>query len=230
MARLPFAYFFKMTFFVANPDCRLFGRKLAEIRNQAGISQSRLGMLAECNLSNLRLIEKDEIQAGVTTALRLLWPLNVDVCLFFDQLAEKSVALSAQRLCSFYTWPLPPLDSDSFAPDTNNLSIKAQFGQFFKQARTLCRVSQKTVAAAVHYHQRNLYNVEQRGQEPGIITATTMVAAIGYPVGYFFSQLNERIQKILTLNEMNDLWLNNNKHYQKRSKTYSDNTQQPSTL
>lgn len=192
-----------MNITLAAPACALFGLALAEARKQAGISQSRLGMLAECNLSNLRLIEKGEIQAGVTTALRLLCPLNVKVDIFFDQLAEKSGILSAQGLCSFCAWPLPLLDADFLAPDENNSPIKAQFGRLFKKARTLCRVSQRTAASSAGYHQRNLYNVEQRGQEPGIITAMTMVASIGYPPGYFFRQLNARIQKIMAIKLLN---------------------------
>ncbi len=63
-------------------------------------------------------------------------------------------------------------------------------------------VSQTAVAAYAHYHQRNLYNVEQLGQEPGIITAMRMVTAIAYPIGYFFAQLDQRICELEAIKSM----------------------------
>ena len=75
-------------------DSHYFGVALVAARMSRGISQSRLGILAACNVTSLRKIEKGMVQPGVSTAIRLVAATGESVGAFFQKLAEDS-ALSS---------------------------------------------------------------------------------------------------------------------------------------
>lgn len=169
-----------------------FGPALIELRTMRGISQSRLSIMAECNVTNLRKIEKGSMQPGVSMAVRLVAATGTDVGDFFQKLAEDNGLL-----------PLPGASGSGGMTYNESDFIKgihlpgekipkgtrSIFGVMFKEVRAHYGVTQKTVAEKAHYNLRNILNVESGNQEPGIMTALAMVCATGADVKDFFEQL-----------------------------------------
>lgn len=169
-----------------------FGPALVESRNSYGISQSRLSILAACNVTNLRKIEKGTMQPGVSMAVRLVAAIGTDVGDFFQKLAEDNLSI-----------PLPdvpgsggmPKEKDSFIkglllPEERERESKSIFGLMFKEVRVHYGVTQKVAAESAGYNLRNLHSVESGSQEPGIMTALALVSATGANVESFFDRLH----------------------------------------
>jgi transcriptional regulator with XRE-family HTH domain len=90
-----------------------FGAALVEQRTKQGLSQSRLSILAEVNVTNLRKIEKGTMQPGVTIALRLVSATGADVGDFFQNLAIINGLL-----------PLPDASGSGRKVEAKNQSLK----------------------------------------------------------------------------------------------------------
>lgn len=64
------------------------------------------------------------------------------------------------------------------------------FGAAFLQARVSKALSQWTVATRLNYHLRNIQRIEKGEQQPGIMLALRLVAAVDADVGDFFERLH----------------------------------------
>ena len=161
-----------------------FGPHLFALRKSKNISQWQLAVLSQYNVTNLRKIEKGLTQPGIMLAMRLVALTGADVALFFEDLARAVVP------------PSPPEKEGVAASKGTSLSddfsgifssqVRCLFGPFFKMVRLQRQISQKIVSDAAGCDLRNMLNVESGQQEPGIMTALSMVIALGVNVGDFF--------------------------------------------
>ncbi len=194
-------------------DSHYFGVALVAARMSRGISQSRLGILAACNVTSLRKIEKGMVQPGVSTAIRLVAATGESVGAFFQKLAEDSALSSLHGTAAPGSSCASPHEDDAAERTCDGTlmdrsgrkgragknvcsvengdpqKVKALFGPLFRKVRERHGVTQKAVANAAQYNLRNLFNVEAGSQEPGVMVALAMVCATGCDVRWFFSTL-----------------------------------------
>lgn len=178
-------------------DSHYFGVALVAARTSHGLSQSRLGILAACNVTSLRRIEKGLVQPGVSLAVRLVAATGESVGGFFQKLAEDSALLLPGAAACGATCGLEcssEIGSENRPGGSSGNGdppkAKAIFGPLFRKVRERHGVTQKAVAKAAQYNLRNLFNVESGSQEPGVMVALAMVCATGCDVHWFFSTLD----------------------------------------
>ena len=170
-------------------DSHYFGVALVAARMSRGISQSRLGILAACNVTSLRKIEKGMVQPGVSTAIRLVAATGESVGAFFQKLAEDSALSSLHGTAAPGSSCASPHEDDAAERTCDGTlmdrsgrkgragknvcsvgngdpqKVKALFGPLFRKVRERHGVTQKAVANAAQYNLRNLFNVEAGSQE-----------------------------------------------------------------
>ena len=182
-------------------DSHYFGVALVAARMSRGISQSRLGFLAACNVTSLRKIEKGMVQPGVSTAIRLVAATGESVGAFFQKLAEDSALSSLHGTAAPGSSCASPHEDDA-AERTCDGTLMDRSGRKGRAGKNVCSVGngdpQKVKALfgplfrkvrAAQYNLRNLFNVEAGSQEPGVMVALAMVCATGCDVRWFFSTL-----------------------------------------
>ena len=158
-----------------------FGIALVKLRKEKGLSQSRLNILGELNVTSLRKIEKGQMQPGISIAVRLVIATGADIGDFFTQLAE-SENLMAPIASSHETCKMSEVEQiESLTANilTKDLStVKSLFGLLFSEFRRACKVSQKTVAEFAKYDLRNILNIENGTQDTGVMHALAMTSAV----------------------------------------------------
>jgi len=82
------------------------------------------------------------------------------------------------------------------------LGEKKHFGALLKEARLSSGISQKKLSEISGYHLRNLTNVENKGQNPGVMTVLKLACHTGCNLEQFFSSLQKTVQ---TERNRNDL-------------------------
>jgi len=170
-----------------------FGPALVEVRKLHNISQSGLSILAKFNVTNLRKIEKGVMQPGVSIAVRLVAATGADVGNFFQGFAEDNGLIPSSGVpgSGNAAESVSALIKGLQLPTEKRHEIKSIFGLLFKKVRLYYGVTQKVVAGSAQYNLRNLLNVENGQQEPGIMTALAMVCATGVDVKAFFGKLHQ---------------------------------------
>ncbi len=170
----------------------IFGNQLVDLRMMNNISQWQLSLLTGFNPTNLRKIEKGKTQAGVSLALRLILASGGNAGNFFQELANK---LDFEQIGN--TKSLNFLSDFTLPKEVNP---KAIFGLFFAYARKHLQISQQQVATSAQYHLRNIYEVENAKQEPGVFVALYMVKALQVDIHTFFHVFENLYTKNLAQN------------------------------
>ena len=158
-----------------------FGVALVKLRKEKGLSQSRLNILGELNVTSLRKIEKGQMQPGISIAVRLVIATGADIGDFFKQLAESENLIvpikNSDKTCKLSE--SEQIENLIENIPTKDLSeVKSLFGVLFSEFRRQCKVSQKTVAELAQYNLRNILNVENGTQDTGVMHALAMTSAV----------------------------------------------------
>lgn len=163
----------------------IFGIEFRTERIRRNISLWKIVHATKGYLATLQRIEKGLTQPGVENALRLLTTINVNPGDFLQELVRK------------YPTQFPVSASPTninflkFTQTSPGEKPKFLFGPLLRQVRVSCNISQREMAKRAQYNIRNINAVENGVQEPGIITAITLVAVTGFDIKIFFSQLYE---------------------------------------
>lgn len=160
-----------------------FGDKFKDARLRQGISQWQIVHRTGNYLANIQRIEKGLVQPGITLAFKLLDTIKVKPGDFLLEIAGNYQEELAQSVSPFreviirYTKPILSENQKYF------------FGPLLYQARSAAHVSQTAMAKAAGYNLRNINTVEKGMQEPGIITALSLVLSTGAEIKEFFNTL-----------------------------------------
>lgn len=120
-------------------DSHYFGVALVAARMSRGISQSRLGILAACNVTSLRKIEKGMVQPGVSTAIRLVAATGESVGAFFQKLAEDSALSSLHGTAAPGSSCASPHEDDA-AERTCDGTLMDRSGRKGRAGKNVCSV------------------------------------------------------------------------------------------
>ena len=134
-------------------------------------------------LANIQRIEKGLTQPGVSLAFKLLQTIEI---LPGDLLAN--LALTHQKELPVSISPLAEIPINYERPLLSQ-EQKSLFGPMLLQARMAGMISQTAMAKACGYNLRNINAVEKGKQEPGIMTALSLVLVTGADVREFFNRL-----------------------------------------
>lgn len=160
-----------------------FGDNFKYARLRQGVSQWQIVHRTGNYLANIQRIEKGIIQPGITMAFKLLDTIKVTPGEFLLGIAgnyKEELAHSVSPLREVNVRYLKPVLSED---------QKFFFGPLLFQARSAARVSQTAMAKATGYNLRNINTVEKGKQEPGIITALSLVLSTGVDIKEFFNTL-----------------------------------------
>lgn len=159
-----------------------FGAAFRRERTAHGRSQWAIAVQLSNHPRNIQRIESGAQQPGVTLALRLLVAAGADPGAFLQSLWEETAEdASATRTAITITYTKPYLP----------LEAKTAFGLLLLQARKAAGMSQTAMAQRAGYSLRNINAVEKGVQEPGIMAAVALVAAVGADISLFFKTLWE---------------------------------------
>ena len=166
----------------------MFGPMLREARKRCGMPIWRVAATAPHHQGNLQRIERGITEPRVGLALRLLMAIGVDTGSFMENLAIKA------------GWRQHPGESHPPRADANAVVVRIAdskedvipFGPLLRRTRLVYGQSQKHLAEQAGYTVRNLINVENGRQEPGIMTALKLVCTTGCDVASFFNELAVR--------------------------------------
>lgn len=180
-----------------------FGLALVQLRKEKEISQSRLSILGEFNVTNLRRVEKGLMQPGISIAVRLVLATGTDIDIFFNQLAEKEKLILPKSKKSIEN-NLNVAEATQIKHFIGKIkteelaSAKSPFGLLFSNFRRKYQVSQKIVAEFAQYDARNILNIEKGKQDPGVMHALAMTCAVAQKtdieIDVFFKALQLLVQ------------------------------------
>lgn len=160
-----------------------FGVEFKNLRLAKNLSQWDIALKIPYHIRNIQRIEQGVSQPGISLAFKLIQALNAQPGEFLSELATKYKAIFPTSIS-----PLNQISISYILPDTQEIP-KSLFGPLLLQARVASCISQTAMAKAAGYNLRNINAVERGKQEPGIITALSLVLATGVDVKEFFNTL-----------------------------------------
>ena len=164
-----------------------YGPLLREYRQKHGISLWNLAIRVPYRQGNLQRIERGITEPRVGLAMRLLMAIGVDTGNFMLNLAiNAGLRIDAGETRTRRT---EGDGIENLLPEHRQNA--AYFGYLLRKTRLIYGQSQKNLAEEAGYTVRNLINVENGRQEPGIMTALKLVCATGCDVAWFFNELTE---------------------------------------
>ncbi len=175
-----------------------FGIALYKVRKEKNISSARLSMKSETFSSHLLHIEKGIAQPSVMVAFRLVLALNLDLSVFFKDLAS-----SQNLIQNDYILASNDKDFDLIIDNIliiEPLTAKNIFGLLYKEIRKYYKVTQKEVASISGYAIRNIQKVENEEQNPSVMNALAIICAVGQKanidIGIFFKAYQYLVEKL----------------------------------
>lgn len=159
-----------------------FGAFFRQRREAKKISLWRLGLTLQYHLRNLQRIEAGQHEPGLLLALRMVAAISEAPGEFFLALADHEGLLD-----------LAPSTDKKFKP-IQEIPLplegeKTGFGSLLKYARLKHGLSQRDLVEASGYNLRNLSNLENGRQIPGVMSALKLSCASGCDLVWFYSVL-----------------------------------------
>jgi transcriptional regulator with XRE-family HTH domain len=165
-----------------------FGSTILKKRAERGLTQWDLAVAVNYHVRNLQKVEADELEPGVTLAVRMVAFVQHDVGAFFgEMLVVPSLNKDAEAGQAMEVEPADLL--------TEGQTPRCFFGPLLLQARLRRGISRKTIAERTGYHLRNMARVEKGQQEPGVMKALSMVVAAEADVRGFFDAFGKLLEK-----------------------------------
>lgn len=163
-----------------------FGPAFRQERVKLNVSQWTLAMRLRYHIRNLQRIEGGVRQPGVMLALRMVLAVGAVPGDFFQKLHVDDAMLNRRSVeqpsgLVAATYRTPEMEEGATCP----------FGPLLAQARKARGVSQTAMAKTAKYNLRNVNAVEKGRQEPGVMSALSLVAATGVDIREFFNRLSE---------------------------------------
>lgn len=157
-----------------------FGPLFRKKREARQISLWQVCLALQYHLRNIQRIEAGQHEPSVELALRMVMAINEAPGDFFCELANQLELLY---------FASPSARDSRLTPEQLLLieSNEASFGSLLKYVRLKHGLPQRALVEATGYNLRNLSNVENGRQNPGVITALRLVCASGCDVAWFYS-------------------------------------------
>ena len=162
---------------------KFFGEEFKNLRVAKKLSQWDIALKIPYHIRNIQRIEKGLTQPGITLAFKLIHALDELPGDFLSRFVAKHKDILPTSIS-----PLETINISYVSPPLHGIP-KSPFGPFLLQARVASCISQTAMAKAAGYNLRNINAVEKGKQEPGIITALSLVLTTGVNIKTFFNSL-----------------------------------------